>query len=233
MTTILLLNPNTSVRSLHMMLEIAASALPAGVALRGIGATSGVPMIVDEAGLLGSAEEVVRLGMEVAPEVAAIVVAAFGDPGVEALRGMVRVPVVGIGAASIAEAAGYGRRFGIVTTTPGLVGPIEALVERLSLGGCFTGVRVPDGDPLVLAEDKSRQEHALALLVRDCIEVDGAEAVIIGGGPLSAAARALRHQFSVEIIEPVPAAMRLVARLLGIQSSRYGAGRPYGDGRTP
>jgi Asp/Glu/hydantoin racemase len=219
MTTVLLLNPNTSDRSLHMMLEIAASTLPSGVALRAISATSGVPMIVDGAGLLGSAEEVVRLGMEVAPEVAAIVVAAFGDPGVEALRGMVRVPVVGIGAASIAEAAAGGRRFGIVTTTPGLVGPIEGLVRELSFGRCFTGVRVPDGDPLALAEDKSRQEQALALLVRDCIEVDGAEAVIIGGGPLSAAARALRGQFAMEVIEPVPAAMRLVLRLLGIQSS--------------
>jgi allantoin racemase len=217
MTTILLINPNTSARSLRMMVRIAASVLPAGIALQGISAASGVPMIVDEAELSASAREVVRLGVELAPEVAAIVVAAFGDPGAEALRDAVRVPVVGIGAASFAEAAAGGRRFGIATTTPGLVRPIEALVERLSFGGCFTGVRVPEGDPRALAEDVSRQERVLAQLVRDCIEVDGAEAVIIGGGPLSAAARALRRQFSTEIIEPVPAAIRLVARLLDVR----------------
>jgi Asp/Glu/hydantoin racemase len=105
-----------------------------------------------------------------------------------------------------------------VTTTPGLVRPIEAMVERLSPGGNFTGVRVPDCDPLVLAEDAPGQELALARSVRDCIEVDGARAVIIGGGPLSAAARALRDLFTVEIVEPVPAAIRRVARLLGIDS---------------
>src|ERR1019366_4264259 len=141
-------------------------------------------------------------------------------PGAEALRDAVRVPVVGIAAASFAEAAAGGRRFGIATTTPGLVRPIEALVERLSFGGCFTGVRVPEGDPRALAEDVSRQERVLAQLVRDCIEVDGAEAggaVFFGGGPLGAAARALRRQFSTEIIEPVPAAIRLVTRLLDVR----------------
>jgi Asp/Glu/hydantoin racemase len=215
-TTILLLNPNTSVRSLRMMVGIAAPLLPPGVAVKGISAACGVAMIVNEADLRASAQEVVRLGVEEAPDVAAIVVAAFGDPGIAALRAAVRVPVVGIGEASIVEAAAGGRRFGIATTTPGLRRPIESLVERLSFGGCFTGVRVPDGDPLVLAANTSRQERVLARSVRDCIELDRAEAVIIGGGPLSAAARALRHQFSVEIIEPVPAAIRRVARLLGM-----------------
>ena len=222
MCTILLINPNTSAPSLRMMVRIAVSGLPDGVAVRGVSASSGVPMIVNEADLSASATEVVRLGVALAPEVAAIVVAAFGDPGAEALRDAVGVPVVGIGAASFAEAAAGGRRFGIATTTPGLVRPIEALVERLSFGASFTGVRVPDGDPLALAADASRQEQILARLVRDCIEVDGAAAVIVGGGPLSAAARVLRRQFATEIIEPVPAAIRLVMRLLGRADRRDG-----------
>jgi Asp/Glu/hydantoin racemase len=154
------------------------------------------------------------LGETEGRDAAAVVVAAFGDPGVERLRQVLRRPVVGIGAASIAEAAADGRRFGIATTTPGLVRSIEALVARESPVGAFSGVRVPDGDPLDLAADPDRQERELARSVWECIERDGAEAVIVGGGPLSAAARALRNQFGVDIIEPVPAAMRLVARLL-------------------
>ena len=200
-----------------MMLEIAAPHLPLGLALRGVSAARGVPMIVAEADLDASAEEVVRLGAVEASGISAIIVAAFGDPGVEALRATARVPVVGIGAAALAEAACGGRRFGIATTTPGLVRPIEALVEQLFLGASFTGVRVPDGDPLVLATDGSRQEIALARLARDCITLDGAEAVVIGGGPLSAAALALRERFGSAIIEPVPAAIRCVARSLNAE----------------
>jgi allantoin racemase len=195
-----------------MMLDIAAPLLPLGAALRGVSAARGMAMIVSEADLLAAAPEVVRLGLE-ARDVTAIVVAAFGDPGVVALRDAVSVPVVGIGEASIAEAAEGGRRFGIATTTPGLVRPIEALVERLSLSRNFTGVRVPGGDPLLLAADAARQQRALARSVRDCIDLDGAEAVIIGGGPLSAAAQALRLNFTIEITEPVPAAIRYITRL--------------------
>ena len=217
MTAILLINPNTSARALDMMLRIAAAVAPAGVAVRGIGAASGVPMILTDADLRASAAEVVRLGIASTADMAAMVVAAFGDPGAEALRAAVRVPVVGIGAAAFAEAAAGGRRFGIATTTPGLIGAIEALVARLSFGSGFTGVRVPIDDPLALAADPSRQEEALAQSVRECIELDGADAVIIGGGPLSAAAAALRRRFATDIIEPVPAAIRCVARLLGFQ----------------
>jgi Asp/Glu/hydantoin racemase len=210
---LLLINPNTSARSLAMMLGIAAPLLPPGVALRGVSAARGVAMIVNEADLLAAAPDVVRLGLE-ARNITAIVVAAFGDPGAEALRDAVSVPVVGIGEASIAEAAEGGRRFGIATTTPGLVRPIEALVERLSLSRNFTGVRVAGDDPVALAADAARQQRALARSVHACIDLDGAEAVIIGGGPLSAAARSLRLQFVADVIEPVPAAIRHITRLL-------------------
>ena len=210
--TILLINPNTSARALAMMLAAAAPHLPPGLRLRGVCAAAGVPMIVTEADLRVSAAEVVRLGRSAA--VRAIVVAAFGDPGVEALRALVSVPVIGLGAAAIAEAAAGGRRFGIATTTPRLAGAIARLVARLSLSGSFTGTRVPGDDPLVLAGDPARQEIALAAAARLCFTRDGAQAVIIGGGPLSAAARSARVQDMGLIIEPVPAAIRRAVRLL-------------------
>ena len=215
MTTILLINPNTSEQTTRLMLDAAARDLPPHVTLRGATAGHGVPMIVTEADLLGSAAEVIRLGRAAAPDVSAIVVAAFGDPGAGALREVVGVPVIGIGESAMREAASGGRRFGVATTTPALVGSIEALVERLDLGRQFTGARVPDADPLVLAADASGQETALARLAAECFGQDGAEAVIVGGGPLSGAARALRERFGSRIVEPVPAAARRALRLLG------------------
>jgi len=217
MPTILLINPNTSARSLAMMMEIAAGHLPSGTDLRGVSSARGVPMIVNEDDLRASAAEVVRLGEAGASGVSAVIVAAFGDPGVGTLRRAIGIPVVGIGEASIFEAAADGRRFGIATTTPRLVRSIEAMVNKLSLGHWFSGVRVPEGDPIRLAADVSLQEEALAQAVRDCFAVDGAEAVVIGGGPLSAAARALRDRFGTAIIEPVPASVRRALRLMAAE----------------
>ena len=216
MPIILLINPNTSARSLALMTRAAELHLPPGLTLRGVRAATGVEMIVNEADLQAAAAEVVRLGVAEASGVSAIIVAAFGDPGVAALRDMVDIPLVGIGEASITEAASGGRRFGIATTTPALVGVIDSFVDELVLGCWFTGVRVPDGDPLILSADASRQEAALAQSVADCFDLDGAEAVVIGGGPLSGAARALRERFGARIIEPVPAAVRRALRLMDV-----------------
>jgi allantoin racemase len=215
MSTILLINPNTSERTTRLMLDAAARDLPPTVTLRGATAAHGVPMIVTEADLLRSATEVIRLGRAAVPGVSALIVAAFGDPGAAALRDHVNVPVIGIGEASMREAAFGERRFGVATTTPALAGAIELMVERLGLRPWFTGVRVPNGDPLVLAADGSRQEAELTRLATDCFDLDSAGCVIIGGGPLSSAARALRQRFGVRIIEPVPAAIRGALALLG------------------
>ena len=215
MTSILLINPNTSARSTEMMLAVARPLLPAGMALRGIGATRGVGMILDEAALAEAEAEVLRIGAAERQGSDAVIVAAFGDPGARTLRGLLRNPVMGIAEAAMREAAAGGRRFGIATTTPGLVRAIEAGVRRLGLEAGFTGVRVPpDRDPLALAANPADQYDTLALAATRCIELDGAEAVVIGGGPLSETAARLRRCLPATIIEPVPAAMRAVLAAL-------------------
>ena len=214
MARILLINPNTSARSTEMMLAVARPLLPAGVTLRGIEASRGAAMIVDEAALAVGAAEVVRIGTAEAAAADAIVVAAFGDPGAEILREALSIPVIGIGEAAMREAAIGGRRFGIATTTPRLVRSIEACVHDLGLAGMFTGVRVPAGDPPTFAANPTDQEEALAAAATACIALDGAAAVIIGGGPLSDTAVRLRRRFGIAIVEPVPAAMRVVLERL-------------------
>lgn len=210
MTTILLINPNTSTRSTEMMLAVARPLLPPGITLRGATAARGPAMIVDEPALAAAAAEVVRIGRAEAAQVDAIVVSAFGNPGAAELREAVPVPVVGIGEAAVRAAAAHGARFGIATTTPGLVRSIETGVRDLGLGDRFSGVRVPEGDPLALADDPPLQDQALAEAAIACFEQDGAQTVVIGGGPLSDAAARLRARFRDRIVEPVPAAIRLL-----------------------
>jgi Asp/Glu/hydantoin racemase len=200
-----------------MMLAVARPLLPLGLTLRGTQAERGAAMILDEASLAVAEAEVSRIG-QAANGTDAIIVAAFGNPGAAALRDRLAIPVAGIGEAAIREAAAGGRRFGIATTTPGLVRSIEAGVRALGLEASFTGVRVPPGDPLALAADPGAQDEALALAATQCIEGDGAEAVVIGGGPLSATAARLRRRFQAVIVEPVPAAVRHILAALGYSS---------------
>ena len=86
---------------------------------------------------------------------------------------------------------------------------IDASAAGLGLGSTYAGTWLTSGDAASLTADPQRLESALADAVAACLDA-GAEAVIIGGGPLSAAAAALADRFAVPIIAPVAAAARWV-----------------------
>jgi Asp/Glu/hydantoin racemase len=211
---ILLINPNSSAATTAMMCGLAQAAARR-FAVRGVTATRSPRMIVTSAQLEAAAAEVVELGIAHAPDCAAIVVGAFGDPGLAALRARVAIPVAGLCEAAMRVAGRDGRRFAVATVTPELAGAIAARAEALGLGPRYAGLRCTSGDPAALAGDPERLVRALRAQVRLCIEEDGAEAVIIGGGPLGAAARALQAMFAVPVIAPIPCAVRQVVAALG------------------
>lgn len=209
---LLLVNPNTNARTTALMVTIAQAAVPAGVTIEGATAGTGAPLMDDPHKLAAGAAAVgaIVAATDMAPY-AGLIIAAFGDPGMEEARGALALPVTGIAEAAMAEAAAAGR-FIIVTTTPLLVPAIEARVARYGHAARHAGTFVTtEAAPLLMA-DPARLEAALEALAREALARTGASAVIIGGGPLAAVAAALRPRFGVPIIEPVPAAVRLALR---------------------
>ncbi|MGW2763689.1 aspartate/glutamate racemase family protein [Streptomyces sp. NPDC001275] len=219
--TVILVNPNTNRGTTSMMVELARSHLaPAGLAVEGLTVEHGPSMIVDPASLKESAQYVVdvvrrRLAEPRRAPVVALIVAAIGDPAREQLAAELDIPVVGIGQASILTAADGGRRFGMATSTPLLRDSLTCLVDEHGRSERFTGVRLTRSDPTVLAASAEQQYLELAAVVRACVEEDGAEAVVIAGGPLSETARRLAALDLVQIVEPVPSASELVIDALG------------------
>jgi Asp/Glu/hydantoin racemase len=219
---ILLINPNTSVATTVMMVAIARACVPQGIAVRGATATRGPAMIATREELDAAADAVVETAVSEAEiavteggELSGIIVGAFGDPGLEALRSGLYIPAVGICEAAMLEAAAGGRRFGIATVTPELVEPITARARDLGLAPLLTGIRLTPGDPLALTADPARLQQCLADAVAQCFDADHAEAVIIGGGPLGQAAIALAPLFDRPIIAPIPAAVRRLVAMMG------------------
>ncbi|MFB7371881.1 aspartate/glutamate racemase family protein [Streptomyces sp. NPDC056222] len=218
--TIVLINPNTSTDTTAMMTAIARRTL--GPSVRGVTVARGPRMLTDPDALRAAAPEVVAAGRRalVSGTCRALLVAAFGDPGLAELRALTLassrgpVPVVGIGEAAVLEAAASGRQFGIATTTPWLAGSIVERVAALGLSDRFTGLRLTEGDPQALSADPDALRESLARAVQECVVRDGARAVVIGGGPLGEAAESLRARFETPVIAPIPAACRRLARLL-------------------
>ncbi len=214
MQHIVVINPNTSAATTAMMTDLVRAVLPAHVSADGMTARVGVPMIVDPVQLEASVAGVVEMGLSAAKTADGLIVCAFGDPGLDALRSRINIPVVGICEASMLEAAAGGRRFGIATVTPDLVGSFADKAAALGLADRFTGTRLTRGDPLHLTGDPERLYAALAIAVRQSLDQDGAEAVIIGGGPLGRAASELQRHVSAPVIAPIAsAAALLLARM--------------------
>ncbi|MET4766775.1 aspartate/glutamate racemase family protein [Bradyrhizobium ottawaense] len=215
---ILLINPNSLEATTAMMVAIARSAVPDSFDVVGATATRAPQMIVSSAAALdAAAPEVEEIASAHRNLCDGMIVAAFGDPGLAGIKSALNLPAVGIGEASMLAAAEGGRRFGVATTTPLLGAKIDALPEALGLRSSYTGTRFADGDPHELMRDSERLRAALAGAVEACIVKDGAEAVIIGGGPLGGAARTLQPMFAVPIIAPIPSA---VARIICLVAAR-------------
>lgn len=217
---VLLVNPNSNSRTTDLMTGIAAGILePERLQVVGLTATAGPAMIIDPVALLDSARHVQSavhdyLDGPHGSTVIAVILAAIGDPGRSVLAEDLDIPVVGIGQGSVAAAAGSGRRFGMATSTPLLAGSLASLVEEHGQSQWFTGVRLTPSEPLVLAADPEQQFLELLGAVRKARRDDGAEAVIIAGGPLSETARRLAATGVAEIIQPVPSACSMVLRVL-------------------
>lgn len=218
MREILLINPNASTSTTHMMVGIASSVRPPDCVVRGVTAGRGPQMLITESELQQAAHDVARVWQREKAGCAGAIISAFGDPGIDAVRADVQltgsnIPVVGICEASMMVAGRDGRCFGVATVTPELAELILGRARWLGLDSKYIGLRCPPGDPRVLAADHDTLVAALATAVEDCI-ADGAQAVIIGGGPLGQAAIPLTQRFAVPIIAPIPAAMALLAEQL-------------------
>jgi allantoin racemase len=212
---LLLINPNSSETTSHMMQAIALRSSAERLDVKAVTASRSPAMIVTPEQLTASAAQVVELGTAHGRDCAGIIVSAFGDPGLAELRRKVAVPVVGICEASMIEASQGGRKFGVATSTPDLIEAIDQRAHDIGLAHLYTGVRCTEGDPVALASDTGLLAEALAGAVRACIELDGAEAVIIGGGPLGQAADRLRQVFDTPVIGPIPAAVERLIGLIG------------------
>ena len=213
--SIRLVNPNSNATATERMVAAARAVAPRWLSVEGETTVASPGLIVDDAGAALAEAAVVEAARRHPGHGDGVILSAYVDPGIGRVAELLKVPVVGIGAASMREAAAIGR-FSIVMTTPGLVGMVHRYAAALGLADLLVSVPSTTEEPIVLMADAERTQAALDRLIRQAVRQDGAEAVVVGGGPLADAARALAPSSPVPLIEPVPAAVRRMVALLSV-----------------
>lgn len=209
--TIVLINPNSNEDATRSMVELAEAGTDGDVNVVGVTNEDAPSLLTTLQDMEEAVPGVVALGVEAAKDenVVAIIVSAFSDPGLKELRAEVDIPVFGIGEEAFHAAARDDRKFGIVTVTPdeNLIKSFQEKAESLGYSHLYQGVRVTPGDPKELVESPEKLDAALTKAVQESVSSDGAEAVIMGGGPLSAPALRIEKQFEEPLVVAVIAAI--------------------------
>ncbi len=148
----------------------------------------------------------------------AVVIACFSDPGLDAARELVDIPVVGIQEASMYLAASLGSFFGVLTTLERRVPVRRRYAEGLGLGGKMVSTPVLNIPVAETVNSLGRMKVTALAKAREAI-AEGAEVLIMGCAGLGDWSHELQRELGVPIINPNAAGLKLAETLVDLHLS--------------
>jgi allantoin racemase len=224
MTRILLINPNISDSVSDLIgAEAQRSAAP-GTRVEVLTAPFGVAYIETRCEALIGGYAALQLAAEHHARFDAVVVAAFGDPGLPALREALPIPVTGLTEAALASACLLGHRFSIVAISQRIRAWYRETVESYGLVSRLASIRGLDEPLADIGNVQGNQGERLVALAERCVAEDGADVIVLAGAPLAGLARSLRGRLPVPCVDGVSSAVRHAESLVALQPGAARAG---------
>ncbi len=153
-----------------------------------------------------------------------VVVAAFGDPGMPALKELVDVPVIGITEAALCAAALQGHRFSIIAISDRIQAWYLDCVERFGFAGRLASIRSINQSLNSIGSVQADFKETLLALSRQAVAEDGADVVILAGAPLAGLARELEGQIPVPVVDGISAGIRMTEAVVALKSGVHRGG---------
>jgi len=220
---LLVINPNTSAAMTAGIAEAALAAASPGTKIRAVNPSFGPISIeghAEEALAAAGVVEQVRL----APPHDAVVIACFGDPGLDAARELTAAPVLGIAEAAFHAASMLATGFSVVTTMTRTCVIAEHLLQRYGFERRCRGVHGTDIPVLALEACGPATVAQIEDAAREALARDRSGAIVLGCAGMAALARTLQQRLGVPVIDGVGVAVRFAESLaaLGLGTSRLG-----------
>ncbi len=147
-----------------------------------------------------------------------IVIACYGDPGIEAAKELVNIPVVGIAEASLLLAPMLCHKFLVLGTADSSVPRIERFIRQLGLNEELGEVRaINPGIAWTIVDSLKNREKSKQLIIEACknaLEESNAELIILGCSEMSEHAAAIQKELGIPVIDPVVTAVQLAIALI-------------------
>lgn len=110
----------------------------------------------------------------------AAIIGCFGDPGLEAARELVEMPVIGPCESTMLMAAGVGHKFSVLTIFDSLIAGQEHLAIKAGVRDKLASVRATEIPVLDLMKDPAKTKVRLVEVANECVTQDRADALLFG-----------------------------------------------------
>lgn len=197
---LLLINPNTSASITDLVARHARETAGPTVSIKAVTGRFGARYIASRSAAAIAGHAAVDALAEHVEGCDAVLLACFGDPGLEALRELSPVPVVGMADAACHAAARGGRRFSIVTGGERWGPMLREFVASIDLSSQLASIRTVAPTGAAIAADPDAAVELLAGSCRVAAREDGAEAVILGGAGLAGLAERVGRSVTVPVL---------------------------------
>jgi Asp/Glu/hydantoin racemase len=214
---LLLINPNISDSVSELIRSEAQRSASVGTEIEVLTAPFGVAYIETRFEALIGAYAAAQLAAEHHARFDAVVVAAFGDPGLTGLREILPVPVTGLTEAALASACLLGHRISIIAISQRIQAWYREVVESYGLGSRLASIRALDRPLASIGQVQDEHAQALKALAERAVDEDGADVIVLAGAPLAGLARMLKGQLPVPVVDGVSSAVRHAETLAALQ----------------
>jgi Asp/Glu/hydantoin racemase len=217
---LLLINPNISDSVSELIRAEAQRSCSPGTEVEVLTAPFGVAYIETRFESLIGAYATAQLACEHHHRFDAVVVAAFGDPGLTGLREAMPIPVTGLTEAALASAHLLGHRISIIAISQRIQAWYREVVDSYGFGSRLASIRALDRPLSSIGGVQEEHAQALKALAERAVDEDGAEVIVLAGAPLAGLARSLKGKLPVPVVDGVSSAVRHAETLVALQPGR-------------
>jgi allantoin racemase len=222
---LLLINPNTTAAMTRAMVQAAQALAAPGTVVAGVQPGFGPVSIegfYDEAIAAAGVAEQMRTTQAQAAD--AVVIACFGDPGLDAAREATTAPVIGIAEAAFHAASFVATGFSVVTTMTRTCIIAEHLVHKYGFAPRCRGIHGTDIPVLALEDGGAACLPQIEAAAKEALARDRSGAIVLGCGGMATLCAQLQQRLGVPVIDGVSAAVKFAEALVGLklQTSKRG-----------
>ena len=149
----------------------------------------------------------------------AVCIDTMSDSGMNALRSVLDIPVIGPGRASFMTALMLGNRFSVVTQWDGWIPLYKKGTQEYGVADRLASIRsinvMPDVENLLGGKEEVVFPKLVDCAMR-CIEEDGAEVILLGSTTMHQAHGHMAANLPVPVINPGPLTYKLAEFVLGL-----------------